>query len=69
MEEPILFLKIGPKGRHVDIPDGWSKVTSGACLPGDKFVNLRYYFLQNVEADDIGVDANEFDHLYRKAKP
>ena len=62
-----ISIKVGSKGRHVKIPDGFHKVTKGKCLKTDWFVDLLHISFRPVETDDVGMDAETFDHLYRKS--
>ncbi len=36
-------IKVGPKGRHVEIPEGWERVESGLACKDDRFLNLMYF--------------------------
>lgn len=64
-------LKIGTKGRHVELPDGWYIVTSGFVKPLDMFIDahsaqtgvVRWV---HVEADEIGEPVSEFAAVIRK---
>ena len=60
-------IKVGDKGRHVQIPNGFRKVSHGKCLNDDWFIDLQHFVLREVEAEDVGMDAETFDHLYRKS--
>ena len=60
------FVKHGPKGRHVKIPDGWVVVEDGVCLPKDRFYDLGRRVFRTVESDDIGFDVVDFDILIRE---
>jgi len=62
-------VKIGEKGRHVLIPQEFSRVCQGKCLKGDFFIDLQHLILREVEDEDIGMDAETFDYLYRKPQP
>jgi hypothetical protein len=62
------YVQVGDKGRHVVIPAGWHKVTQGKCQSNDKFVDLLNMVFRTVEPDDVGMDAETFDHLYRQTK-
>lgn len=59
-------VKIGPKGRHLMIPEGWELIPAGQCKPGDRFANLYTRRWQEVDADDIGDPAELFDYLIRE---
>jgi len=60
------FLKMGIKQRHVTIPEGWSKVTSGVCTVGDMFCRTDTHKFMAVEADDVNMPWDSFDLLIRK---
>ncbi len=36
-------VKVGPKGRHVEIPENWERVESGLACKDDMFLNLMYF--------------------------
>lgn len=60
--------KVGPKNRHVDIPDGWQRVTSGKVLRGDKFLLCPSYtkwILVDEEDLQDCMMAENFDCLIR----
>ena len=61
-----MLVKIGPKGKHLDMPKGWHKVESGNAEKGDQFANLMTYKWQEVDEEDIGYSFDCFDHLIRK---
>ena len=57
---------MGPKKKHVDIPDGWYLVTEGVCIKGDMFINPHNFIIYNTEEFDYGIDADTFEALIRK---
>ena len=59
-------VKVGPRGRHATIPDGWSRVTDGDCRANDFFADTRTGRFRPAESDDIGLPADSFDCLIRK---
>lgn len=60
-------VRVGQKGRHLAVLDGWQLVSSGKVLKDDKFANLMTIVWQTVDADDIGQDVSDFDFIIRKA--
>jgi uncharacterized membrane protein len=61
-------VKIGTKGKHMEIPDGWFQVTEGECEEYDMFANVQTFKWNHVESDDVKMPANTFDCLIRKNK-
>ena len=65
-----MVVKVGPKERHVTIPEGWAPVTEGNCQAGDMFLNVGMFpqRVQWVHADefDIGDTVACFDLLIRE---
>jgi len=60
-------VKVGNKGRHVHVPEGWHRVLGDdVCKVGDRFCNLSSFRFSTVEQDDIGDSAEHFDLLIRK---
>jgi len=64
----MTIVKIGKKGRHLKLPDGWVVVTAGCVLEGDMFATVcsstRW---RPVDAEDIGELCIEYDCLIREA--
>jgi hypothetical protein len=61
------IVKIGDKGKHVQIPEGWEKVTSGVCQAGDKYCDVQHFCFTDCEDDfDIGEPYDFFDCLIRR---
>lgn len=58
-------VKVGPRGRHFVIPDGYERVTDGLCRYGDYFVNRATIQMEPVDQEDVGIEAAEFDCLLR----
>jgi hypothetical protein len=64
-------IRIGPKGRHLQIPDGWELVTEGFCSQGDRFLDASLakfdgkanWILSTKE--DWGDPFDQFDVLIR----
>jgi len=67
--DPTICAKVGPKQRHVKVPNGWYRVIVGKCVKGDQFCRTVDTKFQFVEEDDIGIDATDFDMLIRKKLP
>jgi len=61
MEKP----KVGPKGRHANIPDDYEVVTSGNAQKGDSFIETQNGNPRPCEEDDIGMPFDTFDCLIR----
>lgn len=62
--------KIGERGRHVRIPDGWFIVYQGEVKDGDKFYSTntkKWYTVEDFDIDEM--TANEYDLLIRNAFP
>lgn len=57
--------KVGPRGRLVEIPEGWVVVTRGACKKGDKFACTVTAKFILCEEDDVGMEHDTFDLLIR----
>lgn len=66
MESIGVNIRVGPKRKHVRLPDGWHRVLVGSCIKGDQFLNLGTYKFQPVEHDDIGISCDDFEVLIRK---
>lgn len=68
------IIKVGPKERHIEIPDGFDVVTEGTCQDGDYFAQA--YELQKgtakwISAGDceIGDPFDMFDLLIHPKYP
>lgn len=59
-------VKIGERGRHLEIPRGWKLIKDGDCEEGDRFANLWTRRWEPVDVDDIGDPAEWFDYLIRE---
>lgn len=62
MSEPK---KVGTKGRHAKIPEGYEIVESGNAQKGDKFIHVESGTPWPCEDDDIGMPFDSFDCLIR----
>ena len=62
-------VKVGDKKRHVTIPDGHFRVTSGNAQEGDLFCNLQTFHFERCDTDDIGLTYDTFDVLIRRCEP
>ena len=65
--------KVGKKGRHVSLPDGYTQVKSGKCQKGDKFLVATDFSLTGIvrweEVDDEDLNSSrleDFDLLIRR---
>lgn len=58
--------RVGPKRRHVSIPDGWFRVVSGVCESGDRFARTDSGRFEFVDPDDVGMEWDSFDLLIRR---
>jgi hypothetical protein len=64
-----MTIKVGPKDKHIEVPNGYSLVTEGVAKEGDMFCNVGNYpkmYWQYVEPDDIGESVGFFDVVVRK---
>lgn len=57
--------KVGDKQRHITIPEGQFRVTSGNAQEGDCFCNLQTLRFERCDKDDIGMPYDTFDLLIR----
>lgn len=66
------FVKIGPKQKHLNIPDSWTLVTSGPCVSGDMCADIsnqnKPKWMLCTEEHEIGDDYSTFEALIRKTK-
>lgn len=60
------IVKVGLKGKYMKIPEGWYRVTEGACKKWDKFADLSCFCFRYVEDDDLDMPADTFDCLIRE---
>ena len=58
--------KVGPKNRHVTIPQGWHRVMEGVVKEFDKFASTDTLQFHLVEEDDIGLPFDFFDLIIRE---
>jgi len=66
--------KVGDKGRHVTIPDGWHRITEGKAQRGDYFADVNTgNWRPCTDRFEVGDDASGFELLIRSyrqdAKP
>jgi hypothetical protein len=64
----LVTVKLGHKGKHVQVPEGYRLVTQGVCQAGDMFGNNLSMCWSIVESDDIGLPFETFDALIRKTE-
>lgn len=59
--------KVGDKGRHVEIPEGWEVVKSGGPKLGDRFLLCPSYDRWvDIDKDDLDDVLANYDCLIRK---
>ena len=56
---------VGPKGRHLKIPQGFSIVT-GPMKEGDLVANIRKVHWEFIDQEDVGLDSGIYDFVIRK---
>lgn len=63
------IIKIGSKGRHLVVPEGWNLIKEGFVKKGDLFANLMTFKWTPIDNQDLeeNSQANEFDFLIRKS--
>lgn len=61
-----MIIKVGPKNRHVEIPEGYKIIKEGEVKDKDLFLNLSTYKFNMVDSEDLLMDAENFDLLIRK---
>lgn len=61
-------IKVGEKGRHMEIPEGWRLLKPDEIVEkGDKVANVRQFYWMEAEVDeDIGFPASHADFVIRK---
>ena len=62
------IVKVGDKGRWVEIPEGWEHVKEGDVKHNDLFWNYYHKRFTSVDEDDLKCEASDFDVLIRKIK-
>mgnify|MGYP007077418707 CR=1 FL=1 len=60
------LVKVGRKGRHLPIPEGWELITHGEMQAGDLVANIVDVHWEPVDAEDPGLPWNVYDFLIRK---
>jgi hypothetical protein len=63
MDSPI---QVGSKGRHLQILEGYERVTEGLCQAGDLFADHLNLTWTPAEADDVGMPVEAFTALIRR---
>jgi hypothetical protein len=58
------YFKVGPKDRHLYIPDGWTQVF-GVMKKGDRVGNNYLVEWEPIDDEDEGLDAIIYDHVIR----
>lgn len=59
------IVQVGPKGRHLKIPLGFSIVT-GPMNQGDLVANIRRVHWEPIDEEDIGLDSDIYDFVIRR---
>ena len=57
-------MKVGPKGRHITLPDGATVVT-GTMRKGDLVANIYNGKWENIDREDIGQSAEMYELVCR----
>jgi hypothetical protein len=52
-------IKVGPKKRHLDIPDGWELIKTGYTRKTDQYANIHKPCWDNIEETDIGLPCED----------
>ena len=63
-----MIVKIGPKQKHIKVPDGYNVVKEGKVKQGDIFCAVGDYpkiYWQRVDDEDVGDDISYYDCLIR----
>ena len=58
--------KVGPKNKHVSIPEGWEVVTSGDMLPNYKWCNIYTGKFECITSDDDGMKVEDYDLVIKE---
>ena len=70
LKDGKVWIKAGPKEKHIPIPDGWELVKEGKCKKGDKYLYCRDLFKtvswNFAVQEDVGCSFEEFEALIRK---
>ena len=55
-------VKVGEKGKHIPIPEGWKLVTSGLIQKGDKIAEIiRFVWDDAKEEGWVGIDVSNIE--------
>lgn len=65
MDNDVKVVKVGNKGKHVKIPNGWEIKKSGVLSSHDKYVNIHTGTFDFVELEDLGIPVTEFELVIR----
>jgi len=61
------YVKVGPKGRHLEIPKGWRLLKSHEMIKiNDKVANIYKAYWMPVEPTDVEFTAGEYDFVIRE---
>lgn len=58
---------VGPKKRHLALPEGATIVT-GPMQKGDLVANIYRVCWESIDREDVGEDASMYDHVCRPPK-
>ncbi len=50
-----MLIRVGPKGRHMVIPDGWEIITNVPMQPGDLCANIYTARWEGIDDEDVGM--------------
>lgn len=62
-------IQVGPKQKHLTIPEGWKLLTEGKVEDRDKFCNVGNQnapYWEYVDSEDIGESVEDYDFLIRE---
>lgn len=56
------IVKVGGKGKHLPIPEGWKLVTSGLIQKGDKIAEIIRFVWDDAEGEGwVGIDVSTLE--------
>ena len=58
-------VQVGPKGRHLEIPNGFS-IVNGPMKEGDLVANIYRVKWEQIDEEDVGIDSRIYDFVIRK---
>lgn len=60
------ILKVGPKSRHLEIPDGWYILVNQEMKTGDLVANIHKIKWEPIDSEDVALNSNIYDFVIRK---